>query len=75
MNDAARKDDELSKQDTGRWKRYHVLLFYMWTMAHHPYKKQEKYYTTNNNQLKNNNSNKEEQELLCPNAVEPLCWL
>jgi len=75
MNDAARKEDELSKQDTDRWKRYHVLLFYVWTMAHHSYKKQEKYYTTNNNQLKNNNSNKEEQELLCPNAVEPLCWL
>jgi hypothetical protein len=42
MNDAARKEDELSKQDTGRWKRYDVLLFYMWTMAHHPYKKREK---------------------------------
>jgi len=22
MNDAARKEDELSKQDTGRWKRW-----------------------------------------------------
>lgn len=32
MNDAARKDDELSKQDTGRWKRCDVLL---WTMARH----------------------------------------
>lgn len=52
MNDAARKEDELSKQNTRRWKRYDVLLFYMWTMAHNPYKKQEKYYTNNNSQLK-----------------------
>jgi hypothetical protein len=40
-----------------------------------PIKKEEQHFTTNNNQPKNNNSHKEKQELLCPNAVEPLCWL
>lgn len=35
MNDAARKEDELSKQDSGRWKRRDVLLLCTWTMAHH----------------------------------------
>jgi hypothetical protein len=42
MNDAARREDELSKQDTGRWKRCDVLLLCTWTMAHHCCDKKQK---------------------------------
>lgn len=70
MNDAARKDDELSKQDIQVDERDVMFSCEQWLVMLWQ-KKRKKYFTINNNQTENNNVNKEKQEFPCPNAVEP----